>query len=192
MERRGATEVVGFDLDEGLGYDCRLPIDQATLASHLRGVGMVKNGFWLAHRLLQSRVKMSYGHAASLPVDLGWFDTVMMGNILQHLQDPVGAVLQAIRHTDHLIITEADWFSGTGDDLPCMIMYDLPHFFSWYQVKPGLLQAILRRWDFSDQTLTWHTQTILQGHQFTDDGASSWEMYGVPARHYTLSARRKR
>src|SRR5437870_3656817 len=48
MERRGAREVVGFDLDEGLSYDCRLPADDATVAEFRRWVTLVKNGFWLA------------------------------------------------------------------------------------------------------------------------------------------------
>jgi SAM-dependent methyltransferase len=188
IERRGAREVVGFDLDDGLSYDCRLPVDDLRLAEFRSGVTRVKNGFWLARSALGSKVKVVYGHLGNLPAELGWFDTVMMGNVLQHLQDPVGAVLQAIRHTDHLIITEADWLVGVGDDLSCMLMYDLPHPFSWYQVKPGLLQNLLRRWGLTDQTLTWHTQLILQGAQFAEDGRVSWEQNSVPARHYTLSA----
>ena len=192
MERRGAREVVGFDLDVGLTYDCRLPVDDATLEEFRRGVQRVKNGFWLAHGLLQSQVRVVYGHASSLPDDLGWFDTIMMGNILQHLQDPVGAILQAVQHADHLIITEADWLEGIGDDQPYMIMYDLPHPFSWYQVKPGLLQTLLRRWGFTDQTLTWHRQMMLRGPLYSEDGKVSWEESAVSAKHYTLSMRRNR
>ena len=114
----------------------------------------------------------------------------MMGNILQHLQDPVGAVLQAIQHTDHLIVTEADWLPGIGDDLACMLLYDVPNPFSWYQVKPLLLQTLLRRWGFTQQTLTWHDQILLSAHQFTDDGRSSWEKAESPTKHYTRSAQR--
>jgi len=101
LERRGAREVVGFDLDDGQNYDCRLPADEGALEEFRSWVQRVKNGFWLARGLLGSHVKVAYGHVRSLPEDLGWFDTVMMGNILQHLQDPVGAVLQAVQHTDH-------------------------------------------------------------------------------------------
>ena len=190
MERRGSREVVAFDLADGLNYDCRLPTDPASRAEFAQWVSMVKNGFWLAHHQLRSHVRVVYGHAETLPVDLGRFDTIMMGNVLQHLQDPVRAVLQAIRHTDGLLITEADWLPGMGDDLPCLIMYDVPHPFSWYQVKPSLLQLLLRRWGFTDQTLTWHTQVMIQAPQFTEEGKVSWEQSGVQVRHYTLSARR--
>lgn len=86
IERRGASEVVGFDLKDGFSYDCRLPADAATLDEMRRWVARVKNGLWLARDLLGSRVKVAYGHAGSLGADLGWFDTVMMGNLLQHLQ----------------------------------------------------------------------------------------------------------
>ena len=105
---------------------------------------------------------------------LAAFDTIMVGNILQHLQDPVGAVLQVVGRTDHLIITEADWLPGIGDDLPCMVMYHLPHPFSPYQVKPKLLQTLLLRWGFTDQTLTWHTQVMLRMPSFDEQGRVSW------------------
>jgi hypothetical protein len=133
---------------------------------------------------------MAYGHASALPASLGRFDTVMMGNVLQHLQDPVGVVLQASRLTDHLLITEADWLPGHGDDLACLIMYDVPFAFSWYQVKPRLLQNLLGRWGFDDQTLTFHDQTLLKNHRFTKSGEMFLEDCQVPTRHYTLSARR--
>jgi SAM-dependent methyltransferase len=190
IERRGAREVVGFDLAEGLTYDCRLPVDGVTLDEFRDGVNRVKNGFWLARAALGSHVRAAYGHVGNLPSDLGRFDTVMMGNLLQHLQDPVGAVLQAIRHTDQLIITEADWLHGIGDDLDCMLMYNTPNPFSWYQVKPGLLQNLLRRWGFTDQTLTWHSQLMLSGPQFSEGGKMSWKELGIQTRHYTVSARR--
>jgi len=190
IERRGAREVVGFDLDQDNAYDCRLPTDAGTLAEFGRWVTMVKNGFWLAHALLDSEVKMVYGHAGDLPDELGWFDTVMMGNILQHLQDPIGAVLKAVSHTNHLIITEADWLPGVGDDFPCMIMYDVSKPFSWYQVKPGLLRLILDGWGFTKQTLTWHAQVMLRDLSVDEENRGSAGDSRIPVRHYTLSARR--
>jgi SAM-dependent methyltransferase len=190
IERRGAREVVGFDLDDDLVHDCRLPTDDATRDELRTWVRRVKNAFWVSRAALGSRVKVAYGHAGRLPEGLGRFDTVVMGNILQHLQDPVGAVLQAIRHTDHLIVTEADWLPGTGDDLACMVMYDLPHPFSWYQVKPKLLQILLQRWGFSNQTVTRHTQTILRAPVFDEQHRVSWKTEEVPTPHYTLSALR--
>src|SRR5262245_31646076 len=192
MERRGAREVVGFDLEDGVVYDCKLPPDRARFENSQAGVSNIKNSFWLAHSALKSRVKAVYGHLNRLPADLGRFDTVMMGNVLQHLQDPVGAVLQAIQYTDHIIITEADWLPGIGDDLPCLVMYDIPNPYSWYQVKPALLQNLLRRWNFTDQTLTRHTQVILQGPQYAEGGGLvAWKDFGIPTNHFTLSARRK-
>jgi SAM-dependent methyltransferase len=189
IERRGAREVVAFDLDDHHNYDCRLPTDDAVLAEFREWIGKVKNGFWLAHGLLRSTVKVVYGHVGRLP-DMGRFDVIMIGNVLQHLQDPIGAVLQAIRYTDHLIVTEADWLENTGDELPCMIMYDLPHPFSWYQVKPRLLQMLLKRWGYTEQSLTWHTEHLLRSPTFADPGNVCWERARVPTRHYTLSARK--
>jgi SAM-dependent methyltransferase len=191
IERRGASEVVAFDLDEGLTYDCRLPTTETALAEFRAQVAQTKNAFWLGHHLLASSVKVAYGHAGALPAELGRFDAIVMGNILQHLQDPVGAVLQAARHSDHLIITEADWMRGVvADDFIGMLMFDLPTPYSWYQVKPGLLRNLLGRWGFVDQELTWHDQSQLVDAQFAEDGTVTREPAHVPVPHYTLSLKR--
>jgi len=57
MERQGAREVVGFDLDDGQNYDRRLPVDVAASREFRDWVQRVKNGFWLARGLLGSQVK---------------------------------------------------------------------------------------------------------------------------------------
>jgi len=191
IERRGAAEIVAFDLDEGLTYDLRLPMDEKTLAETRHGIRMMKNAFWLTHHLLQSKVKVVYGHANALPSSLGYFDTIVMGNVLEHLQDPVGAVLQAVRHTDHLIITQSDWMPGVvGDDFIGLLMFDVAAPFSWYQVKPGLLQNLLARWGFNEQRLTWHEQLNVSSPQYSDHGEEHWRDFGEMVRHFTLSARR--
>lgn len=191
IERRGASEVVGFDLDEGLAFDCRVPTPEEALAEARDRIARVKNAFWLGHHLLASNVKVVYGHAGALPAELGRFDAVVMGNILQHLQDPVGAVLQAARRSDHLIITEADWMRNVvADDFVGMLMFDLPNPFSWYQVKPGLLCNLLGRWGFVDQQLNWHDQLMLQNARFAEDGTVAREPIHIRIPHYTLSLRR--
>ncbi len=192
IERRGASEVVGFDLAEGLTYDRRLPVPETALAESRARIAQSKNAFWLGHHLLASGVKVAYGHAGALPAELGRFDAIVMGNILQHLQDPVGAVLQAARHSDHLIITEADWIRGVvdDDDFIGMLMFDLPTPYSWYQVKPGLLRNLLGRWGFADQELTRHDQTQLDDAKVTADGAVTREPAQVRVPHYTLSLKR--
>lgn len=191
IERRGASEVVGFDLDEGLTFDCRLPVSGAALAQSRDRIAQTKNAFWLAHHLLESDVRVVYGHAGALPRELGRFDAIVMGNILQHLQDPVGAVLQAARHTDHLIITETDWMRGVvPDDFVGMLMFDLPTPYSWYQVKPGLLRNLLGRWGFVDQQLSWHDQLQLLDARVAEDGTVTSEPRQIRIPHYTLSLRR--
>ena len=191
IERRGAAEVVAFDLDEGLSYDCRLPTADEALAEARDRIAQVKNAFWLCHDLLASSVKVVYGHAGALPAELCRFDVVVMGNILQHLQDPVGAVLQAARRSDHLIITEADWMRGVvADDFVGMLMFDLPNPFSWYQVKPGLLCNLLGRWGFVDQQLSWHDQLPVLDARFAEDGTVTREPAHSRVPHYTLSIRR--
>jgi SAM-dependent methyltransferase len=193
IERRGAAEVVAFDLDEGATYDCRLPVDAAALEAFRDGVRQVKNGFWLAHGLLRSHVKVAYGDATALPEELGRFDTIVLGNVLQHLQNPVGAVLQAIARTDHLIVVEADWTPQevAAEDFAGMVMFEAANPFAWFQVRPGLLRRLLERWGFTEQRLGHHEQLLVSAVGFTDDGRVVHERPGTRVAHFTLSARRR-
>jgi hypothetical protein len=71
-------------------------------------------------------------------------------------------------------------------------MFDLPSPFSWYQVKPGLLENLLGRWGFIDQQLAWHTQLYLEDQRFDENGAATAEKENMRVAHYTLSLRRPR
>ncbi len=42
------------------------------------------NGYWLAHRLLNSRAEVYYGTAYDLPEGLGHFDLAVVGMMLPH------------------------------------------------------------------------------------------------------------
>jgi len=189
MERRGA-DVVAFDLDENLTYDAP-PYPEAYLnpASYRDGLRRIRNGFWLAHHLMGSRAKVAYGHANHLPEFLGTFDIGVLGNVLQHLRDPIGAVLGVARICDAIIITESDWFSGSHNDLKGMIYFDKDNPFSWYQVKPPLLEAFLKRMGFADFHLSRHTQLFAMDVDHTSGGPRG-RAAGVEIPQFTLTAER--
>jgi hypothetical protein len=113
MERQGA-EVVSFDADtaERIAllpfrnslYSVNRPEWTRATNAYL---DMLKNSYWLAHRLNQSRCKAYYGDVYDLPESLGMFDVVVIGQILVHLKDPVNAMASAARRcTDTLVIVE--------------------------------------------------------------------------------------
>jgi len=181
LERRGA-HVVGFDLNENSTYDAPPSSEknrgaQDWLMLRLR---QVHNAFWLAHNLLGSRAKMAYGHANNLPGFLGRFDIGVIANVLQHLRDPVGAIMQLALICDTIVITETDWMAGYHDDLRGMIMFDSDAAYSWYQVKPPLIEAVLSRMGFGRFQRTFHKQFFIHDATGADRGMD------VP--HFTITA----
>lgn len=191
LERRGA-EVVAFDLDETRTFDVNRPISEEVRRDHLDGIRRRKNAWWLTHRLLGSRARVAYGHVNHLPAGLGEFDVGFIGNVLQHLQDPVGAVFAVAQRCRSIVITEADWMAGRFDDLCGMVFYDAPGPFSWYQVKPRLLEAALRRFGFDGFQLSRHTQLFLEDTRYVDGARlpARVQQNALPIPHFTLTAHR--
>jgi SAM-dependent methyltransferase len=194
LERRGA-EVVAFDLADGLVYDAQpLAQSQAHLSAlqseHAVGLTMIKNAYWLAHHHLRSRARVAYGHANSLPSFLGAFDVAVLANVLQHLQDPIGAVIQAARISDAIVVTEADWMMGTHDELQGMVFFDDENPFTWYQVKPRLIEKVLSQIGFGDITVEYHEQKLLQDLKYSSESDPLTRAWDKEVPHFTVTARR--
>lgn len=67
-------------------------------------VEQCKNAYWLSHRLLNSNAEVYYGSIYSLPQELGQFDVVIVGAVLEHLSDPVTALASISRLTKDAMI----------------------------------------------------------------------------------------
>jgi SAM-dependent methyltransferase len=112
-EGAGAREVVSFDMDHG-GRQHLLPfVHKEYYQDH---PGWVKkqtadvqkwhNAYWLAHRTLGSRAKVYHGDVYDLPAELGQFDVVIVGAVLEHLSDPIRALASIARRcSDKLVIS---------------------------------------------------------------------------------------
>src|SRR4051812_43868771 len=95
MERRGAAEVVSLDVDDPSAY--HLPEPTVPGGDPTAEVEAGKRAFETAHRALGSTVQRVYRSVYDLdPAQQGEFDVVVVGPLLLHLRDPVGA-LRAIR-----------------------------------------------------------------------------------------------
>jgi hypothetical protein len=57
---------------------------------------------------------------------------------------------------DAVVVTETDWLSSINDELVGMIYSDKDNPYVWYQVKPRLVEAVLRRLGFVDIVRTDH------------------------------------
>ncbi|HSB29485.1 MAG TPA: class I SAM-dependent methyltransferase [Pyrinomonadaceae bacterium] len=103
-ERFGAREVVSFDMSD-VRQQTFVPFKnrpyredyQSWVVSYAATIEKWKNAYWLCHRLLNSKAKVFYGDIFTLPAELGEFEVVIVGAVLEHLRDPIGA-LTSIAH----------------------------------------------------------------------------------------------
>jgi tRNA (mo5U34)-methyltransferase len=106
MEAQGAREVVSLDVDDPA--DLQFPAggpDPEAIAAEVRAGN---EGFEHARGALGSSVQRVYRTVYDLdPEWIGSFDVAVVGTLLMHLRDPVGA-LQAVRRvtTGHLLVNE--------------------------------------------------------------------------------------
>lgn len=143
-ERRGA-HVVSFDLGPGDLPD-HIPYPGLSLDEHSREFHeRVNKGYWHAHRRLGSRARMVYGSVMRMPDWLPAFDVAMLSCILQHLRDPLGALIEADRHcSDTLIVCEAYHpseepilrFCANPEGRP-------PQYWTWWLFSPAFLVRAL-------------------------------------------------
>ena len=95
MERRGAAEVISLDVDDPSAY--HLPEPVQTTGDPAAEVEAGKRAFETARDALGSNVQRVYRSVYDIdPAAQGEFDLVVVGTLLLHLRDPVGA-LRAIR-----------------------------------------------------------------------------------------------
>jgi SAM-dependent methyltransferase len=192
LERRGA-DVVALDLPEDIQHDA-LPMEDGGAAAEANHESLrrTRNAYWLGHRLFKSKAQVVYAHANSLPDGIGRFDVAVIANVLQHLRDPVGAIMQAARRAEAVVVTEADWMAGRYDDAPAMLMFeesDKP--FSWYQTKPKLIEAALRKMGFGRFERSLHEQVLVHDVvHHGQGGPSANPTGGVLVPHFTVTAQR--
>jgi SAM-dependent methyltransferase len=150
-ERLGASRVVSVDMGHVREQDF-VPFKgklyrenyESWLEYHERTVDKWKNAYWLSHRLLRSNAKVYYGDVYALPVEMGQFDVVIAGAILEHLVDPVSALISIARltrqrlvlvtplvHTDEKIARFEPSMDRPADD------------FTWWTYSAGLYREVL-------------------------------------------------
>ena len=116
-ERLGAAEVTSFDLDTAERQHL-LPFhgseyveDHASWCrKQTANFKTWQRSYWLAHRLHKSNVTARYGDVYRLPADLGRFDVVLLGAILEHLIDPLSALREVASVTDDILVINTDFF----------------------------------------------------------------------------------
>jgi SAM-dependent methyltransferase len=111
-EKKGASRVTSFDMSDvrqqtllpfkdGLNYK-----DRERWANEVYGpfIDKWRNAYWLCHRLLGSRAEMVYGSVYEMPVELGQYDVVIVGSVVEHLSDQISALGSIARLTKETLV----------------------------------------------------------------------------------------
>ncbi len=165
MEQQGA-EVISYDLSKDYDWDV-VPYakwDYQTLSEKRKSdIDRLNNAYWLAHRLLNSKAKVVYGSVYDIPKEIGQVDIALYGCILLHLRDPFLALQKGLRLTkEKVIIAEPIW--GHGPQIKGSFQTFLPDSKklepkdTWWDLKPELIEGMVRVLGFEDTTVTYHTQ----------------------------------
>ncbi|MCU0788780.1 MAG: class I SAM-dependent methyltransferase [Verrucomicrobia bacterium] len=149
IERRGAREVVSFDMEDGAQWDI-VPHALARgdagafLEQVQRGHKRLKNAYWFAHSRLGSRARAYYGDIYRMPANLGPFDVAVMGMILGHLRDPLHAIANvAALCSSHLILTNQALYAK--DPLAYLMpSRENKERLAWWALSDACLKQMLR------------------------------------------------
>jgi len=153
MEKRGAAEVVGYDLGPGCDWDMMTgPEDdpEEVRRNMNRGIERLNNSYWLAHRALQSNCKMVYGNIYEVPEELGTFDAVVLCSVLMHVRDPILAVQRLAERCNEIVICER--MPETLKKLRGPVAEFMPHpsrkknfgGWTWWLMRPEAYEALLQ------------------------------------------------
>ncbi len=160
MEKKGA-QVVSFDAENE--HQIQIPIFNQhdpkqdagqRLLSARNYLERMKNSYWLAHRLFDSNAKVVYGDIYKIPQKIGMFDVVLVSQILVHLRDPVGALIQAgVFSSDALIITEGVFSNDKPLQklIPCS---ETELGTGWWILSTGLYKEVLGLMGFEITSLS--------------------------------------
>lgn len=179
-EKRGA-DVVSFDMDDKRRQDF-LPYKghicyedpEAYYEQLNEGYQKWKNGYWFAHRALESEAKVYYGDVYDLPVALGPFDVVIAGSIMMHLQNPILALESISRVSSDKIIIVDNIDTGREDKVARLIAdaNDPTLHYFWWVYSLGLYREIFTMlgYDIVGLSQDQYTQIKENGETETQSG----------------------
>src|ERR1700730_7521904 len=160
MERAGA-EVVSFDADiaDRIVY---LPLqkslymtNRAQWRDHMNHfLEIMKNSYWLAHRLNQSKNRVFYGDIYDLTDTLGMFGVAVVGKILVHLRDPITALASVGRRCADVLVVAEGMMESDDCFMQLLGTTENGRAYSWWHLSTGLYREVMRMIGFEVQAIT--------------------------------------
>ena len=170
MESKGA-EVISFDLKNGADRNlipyAKWPGYSQCLANRHIELEKLKNSYWLAHRLNQSKAKAVYGNVYQIPEEIGFVDVSLYGCILLHLKDPFSALQSGLKITRNTAIITDLCRPSLNSSIPTQVFIpdakksDISDI--WWYLTPQIIVKMLEVLGFEDTSISYH-QAICNGH----------------------------
>jgi len=160
-EKRGAR-VVSFDMNRG-SQQTFLPFkDKPYYRDHERWAAEYgaqiekwKNAYWLSHRLLESKARVYYGDVYTLPTELGTFDVVIVGSVLEHLSDQVTALASITRLTRETLVIVTPLLETEEPIARFEPRASNPeHDYTWWTYSTGVYREVLGMLGFEIKSIT--------------------------------------
>jgi SAM-dependent methyltransferase len=184
-EKRGAREVVSFDIGDAR-FQHLLPFkdtlyytDHAKWRIHRNAWhDRWKNGYWLAHRLNQSKARAFYGDVCELPAELGLFDVTIVGSVLEHLRDQISGMASVARRTKSTMIIVTGMLENEDKTALFVGSADQPdQNYTWWAYSLGIYRDVLKMLGFRITSMT----SNMYKYQFSGSDACRYTIVAARA-----------
>lgn len=181
-ERRGAARVVSFDMSDVrqqslLPFKDKLYFQDHERWAELYGAEMErwKNAYWLSHRLLDSRAEVFYGSVYEVPPELGQFDVVIVGSVLEHLNDQISALASISRVAKESIVVVTPLLQTEERIARFEPLASTPDYdFTWWTYSAGVYREVFAMLGF-------RVERITSSKYFYDYGGTYEERFTIVA-----------
>ena len=150
-EAHGASRVVSFDMSD-VRQQAFVPFKgkqytedyEGWIRDYQKRIDKWKNAYWLCHQRLSSKAEVFYGNVYHLPSDLGEFDITIVGSVLEHLVDPVSALISISRLTRKRLILITPMINSDDKIARFEPSSDRPDDdFTWWTYSTALYRELL-------------------------------------------------
>ncbi|HEY3040776.1 MAG TPA: class I SAM-dependent methyltransferase [Pyrinomonadaceae bacterium] len=161
-EKSGATRVLSFDIGNArqqtfLPFKDKLYYRNPERWAEQYGaeIEQWKNGYWLCHRLLDSKAEVYYGNVYDLPMELGQFDIAIVGSVLEHLSDQISALASIARLTKETIVVVSPVLKTEERVARFEALADHPeNDFTWWTYSEGVYREVFKMLGFRIAAIT--------------------------------------
>jgi hypothetical protein len=114
----------------------------------------MRNSYRLAHHAFQSKATPIYGDIYRMSEVVPPCDVVIVGQILVHLRDPLGALHQAALAAKETLVIVEGIPEGPSPDIPVAYFLGGQVSYGWWHLSLPFYQVLLPKLGFSIESVT--------------------------------------